>query len=72
MRVRRPVGLRRGEPVREEADHELWRMQPAIHHAIDRRQAERGAKLVQRALQHAIHHEPVGQAEERALEPHRL
>ena len=72
MRLGRPVGLGLREPVRKESDHELRRMHPAMHHAIDRRQAERRAKLIHRPLERAIDQEPVREAEERPLEPHRL
>ena len=72
MRLGRPVGLGRREPVGEESDHELWRVHPAMHQAIDRRQAECRAELIHGRLERAIDQEPVREAEERALEPHRL
>src|SRR6267154_5808014 len=72
MCLGRPVGLRTREPVRKEPDHELWRMKPAMHHAIDRWQAECRAELIHGALERAIDQEPVRETEKGALEPHRL
>ena len=72
MRLRWPVGLDWGEPFREESDDELRRMHPPMENAVDRRQAERRAKLIDRFFQDPIDQKPVGQSEERALEPHRL
>ena len=72
MRRGRPVGLGSREPVGEESDHELWRVQPAMHQAIDRWQAECRAELIHGRLERTIDQEPVREVEERALEPHRL
>ena len=72
MSLRRPVGLRRREPIGEESDYTLRGVQPATQHAIDRRQAKRRAELVQRPLEFAINDGPVDQPEKRPLEPHRL
>ena len=47
-------------------------MHPAMHQAIDWGEAERRAECIHGPFERAINQEPVRQAEERALEPHRL
>ncbi|VVU53004.1 hypothetical protein BAN20980_05735 [Burkholderia anthina] len=65
QKTRRPVALRRREPVGKQAQHAVRRMQPAAEHAPRGRQPQFAAHRIERRAAHAVEHLPLDQRHQR-------